>query len=535
MNKVTKPTPETAQSVDALPDVTQSVVTHSESAQANIALSITNLRKSFGGQVVLDDISVELRKGEIVLLRGDNGAGKTTLLNILTGNLNADAGTIETSVNTINERFCFPAPWWRNLNPFNHFTPERLSQEGIGRMWQEVRVFKSLNLRDNISLAKPNQIGENPAWALIRGYSWHQQENKTKAESEAMLDRLGLVGRGNEYADQISLGQSKRVAIARVVQAGAKILFLDEPLSGLDSQGMKEVLTLLEQLSASGNVTLVIVEHVFNIPHILNIATAVWTLGNGKLTKETPAVVQNQLRESNANDFQHLLDQFAGADGTVEELQLTNQARLSTIIPRGAENAAPVFEVRDLVVYRGKRLIIGEKREDGTAQGISFKLHKGQVSILHAPNGWGKSTLLEAISGLLPISQGQILIDGVPIERMSTCKRAALGLSLLRSRDNCFPTLTVKETLTLAGIDSVPAALNKFARKRTSELSGGERQRALVTAVLSSKNTLAGLLDEPFSALDPARVQELASLIRETLERSAILIAVPATAQEMAN
>ncbi len=499
--------------------------------RGSVALSITKLRKAFGGQVVLDDVSVELHQGEIVLLRGDNGAGKTTLLNILTGNLNADSGTIETSVNSNNETFHFPAPWWTNLNPFNHFTPERLSREGIGRMWQEVRLFNSLTLRDNISVAQPDQIGENPAWALLRGHTWQQQEKQTARESEAMLSNLGLSGLEDRGADKISLGQSKRVAIARAIEAGAKILFLDEPLSGLDAIGMKEVLALLKQLTASGKVTLVIVEHIFNIPHILNIATTVWTLNQGTIHREAPTAVQCDINKSSTEDFQQVLQQFVTTAGCVSNASLAQQAVLSTIVPPDSEQRLPVLEVKDLVVHRGTRLIIGETTEDGTIRGVSFKLCKGQVAVLHAPNGWGKTTLLEAIAGLLPISGGQILLNGKSVASAPAWQRAKLGLSLLRSRDNCFPTLTVGETLALSGISKVPDSLKIFAKRRIGALSGGERQRVLAASTLSKDNFTLALLDEPFSALDPARVEELSSMMLDKVKQAALLIAVPATLQ----
>jgi len=79
------------------------------------------LRKSFGGQVVLDGVSAELREGEVVLLRGDNGSGKTTLLNILSGNLEPDTGSIHFAVNGAVEHFEFPRRWWQSLNPLDHF------------------------------------------------------------------------------------------------------------------------------------------------------------------------------------------------------------------------------------------------------------------------------------------------------------------------------------------------------------------------------------------------------------------------------
>ena len=92
-------------------------------------LSVKGLKKSFGGQVILDDISLDLKRGEVVLLRGENGSGKTTLVNILTGNLEPDKGELHLNINGNKELFSFPRRWWKEVNPFDHFTPERLVSE----------------------------------------------------------------------------------------------------------------------------------------------------------------------------------------------------------------------------------------------------------------------------------------------------------------------------------------------------------------------------------------------------------------------
>ena len=112
---------------------------HSESVETHISsqrvvLSIRDLRKTFGGQVVLDGVDADLREGEVVLLGGDNGSGKTTLLNVLTGNLEPDAGTIHLRPNGQEETFQFPRKWWDSLNPFDHFTPERVAHTSPKRL-----------------------------------------------------------------------------------------------------------------------------------------------------------------------------------------------------------------------------------------------------------------------------------------------------------------------------------------------------------------------------------------------------------------
>ena len=123
-----------------------------------LVMRAQGLKKSFGGQVVLDGVSMELRQGELVLLRGNNGSGKTTLLNLLTGNLEPDSGAFQILANGTERNFVFPAPWGHELNPYNRYTPERLAWQGIGRTWQEIRLFPAHTLAQNIALAKPGTM-----------------------------------------------------------------------------------------------------------------------------------------------------------------------------------------------------------------------------------------------------------------------------------------------------------------------------------------------------------------------------------------
>ncbi len=172
-----------------------------------IVLSARGLCKAFGGQVVLRDVSFDLKPGEVVLLRGENGSGKTTLLNILTGNLEPDAGELHLSVNSAQEVFRWPRRWWQNLSPFDHFTPERIAWEGVGRVWQDIRLFSTMTVLDNVALATSKQVGENPIMALLRLGRDNKEELYTQEQAGKWLNGLGLGERLNSSCDKISLGQ----------------------------------------------------------------------------------------------------------------------------------------------------------------------------------------------------------------------------------------------------------------------------------------------------------------------------------------
>lgn len=484
------------------------------------------IKKSFGGLRVLDDVDIDLHQGEVVLLRGENGSGKTTLLNILTGNIEPDAGVIRYMSDNTSRTYKFPRSLWKELNPFDHFTPEFVAREGIGRTWQDIRLFGALSLRDNIAVAVPNHSGENLLSALFSINRSARREVSIKAEAEAMLVNLGLKGREDSSADKISLGQTKRVAIARALAAGAKILFLDEPLAGLDSRGIEDILALLSSLVQEHKVTLVIIEHVFNQIHLRKLITTDWLLAEGKLSvSRTNQVNDNLLNTSTGKPawFPYLVSK----DAKIIDEPLSRGALLTRIrnVNNFQEPLKPALEINNLVVKRGPRTVIGLDNQ-GQSVGLNLTLYQGEIAILQAPNGWGKSTLFGAITGLIPIESGSISLNGHNINNLPIWERIKKGLSALPSERHSFTSLKTKEALKLAGKREAVEKLKSLAERACASLSGGQRQKLALASLPLESKSLTVLLDEPFSMLDSAAIIQEASKLRD-LSGKAILILSP--------
>ena len=497
-------------------------------AEQPVLVRFDGLQKSFGGQTVLDGISGEIRQGEVILLRGENGSGKTTLLNILTGCLEPDRGTIEFSPHGAakEESFQFPRHWYQELNPFQHFTPERVARLGIGRTWQDIRLFPSLDLADNIAAASTDS-DESPWASLLRPRHNHEVTHQNRLTASNNLAALGLTGRDESSADKISLGQSKRVAIARALHANARILFLDEPLAGLDNDGVRDVISHLRKLAAERDLTLVIIEHVLNIPRLLDLVTAVWTLNHGELLVSEAAAFRPEIQRTHAvSNLRALVQEVIGEDVPVTTRSLFDGALLTTFWLSGSESSqseCPVLDIQHVNLVRGNRRLFSGDGED--ASGLCFTLHTNTLSLLEAPNGWGKSSLASALIGNTSRSSGSISYKGKPLP-VAAWSLAQAGIVVSPSSNDLFRSLSVEETLRLGDhlSHAEPVPNRQKRHQKTDSLSGGERQQLALDAFCSMPGSLY-VFDEPLAQLDGVHTRfYIDRLVSKALEQAVLIL-----------
>lgn len=240
-------------------------------ASALVHLTVDGLSLSFGGQRVLRDVGFELAGGQVALLRGSNGSGKTTLLNVLSGFLKPDSGNISLKLNGI-EIDVLTA------------TPDYLARGSIARLWQDIRLFPTMTVLENVIAASPHPIGINPFLALFFLRKVKEQEQEFHRQAMNWLDMLGMADRADSSGDKLSVGQAKRVAIARMLQTGSKMLLLDEPLAGLDKGAAEKLISDLKCLAEVTRCSMLIVEH--NHEAIMPICDLVFTLNEGVLMSE---------------------------------------------------------------------------------------------------------------------------------------------------------------------------------------------------------------------------------------------------------
>ena len=224
-------------------------------------LEVSSLRKDFGGLRAVADVTFELRNGEILGLIGPNGAGKTTLFNLITGFTPATAGTVLLEGKRILG-----------------LKPSAVVKKGIARTFQVVKPFKNLPVLENVTLA-----------------AFLHEPRRPRAEAKAMatLERVHLTAKRESNAGDLTLGEQKRLEIARALATDPKILFLDEPMGGLNPTEVEGACALVQRIRQDG-VTVILVEH--HMKAIMAISDRVIVLNYGvKIADGAPQdVVRNR-------------------------------------------------------------------------------------------------------------------------------------------------------------------------------------------------------------------------------------------------
>jgi branched-chain amino acid transport system ATP-binding protein len=217
-------------------------------------LSVEHVTRRFGGVLAVDEVSLEVEAGEIAGLIGPNGAGKTTLFNLITRLYRPDGGEIRFDGETLLRT-----------------PPHRVVRRGIARTFQNVELFPSLTVLENVAVGAHARAGE-----------------RTPAE---VVDDLGLTSVARRSAAGLPFGTQKRIELARALASGPKLLLLDEPAGGLNHQEVDELGALILRIRSAFEATLLLVEHHMNL--VMSVADRVHVLDFGrKIAAGTPAEVQ---------------------------------------------------------------------------------------------------------------------------------------------------------------------------------------------------------------------------------------------------
>ena len=243
-------------------------------------LEIRDVKKSFGGQTVLDGISLDVEKGDVVAILGPSGSGKTTFLRCLNYLETADSGSMVFDGET--------------------FDLHNAGRKDIARLRRKTAfVFQNYNLFLN------KTVLQNVTLGLTSGMGME----KKKAEGIALnvLEKVGMADKVKSYPSQLSGGQQQRVAIARAMATDPEIIYFDEPTSALDPELIGEVLTVMRRLAEDG-MTMLVVTHEMDFAR--NVSSKVMFMEGGKVVETAPSKqFFEQPAEARAREFiRNILD-----------------------------------------------------------------------------------------------------------------------------------------------------------------------------------------------------------------------------------
>ena len=238
----------------------------SGSSAAPARLEVRGLAKQFGGVRVFSDVSFQALAGRISALVGPNGAGKSTLINLACGVLNPDAGDV-----------------LKDGTSLLGLSPHARAARGVARTFQDVRVFPTLSVLENVLVAFPSQPGDR-VWRLFRR-GWQAAEQHNRAAALDLLSRLGLDAVADKAAEDVPFGSQKLLVVARAVATGADTLLLDESTTGLEVSRIPLAINLFRELRAAGK-TLLLIEH--NMDVVADVADHVVVLHGTVIATGSP-------------------------------------------------------------------------------------------------------------------------------------------------------------------------------------------------------------------------------------------------------
>lgn len=334
----------------------------------NYAIEMLNITKTFSGKAANDNISIQLRKGEIHALLGENGAGKSTLMSILFGLYQADSGTIKKDGEVIEIK-----------------GPKDANKYRIGMVHQHFKLVEVFTVLENIILGC-----ETTKFGFI-------QKKEAKEKIKALSEEYGLNVDLDKLIENTTVGMQQRVEILKMLYRDNDILIFDEPTAVLTPQEIEDLLKIMKNLANSGK-SILFITHKIN--EILAVADRCTVLRKGKYI------------------------------GTVNICETTKSELTEMMVGRKVEFVVQKKESipGDVILDVNNLVVAGAKKNKNSVNDVSFKVRQGEIVCIAGIDGNGQSELVYSITGLEKIKSGNIRLKGEDITNVSVNKRNKLGI-----------------------------------------------------------------------------------------------------------
>lgn len=240
-----------------------------------ILLQAENVSKVFGGLRAVSNFEIRIDKGELIGLIGPNGAGKTTAFNLLTGVYEPSGGTI-----------VFDGKSIVGLKPF------QITQRGIARTFQNIRLFSELSVLDNVKIAYHFHVKYGLVESILRVGRYFKEEEEIEEKAIAFLKIFKLEHKKDEIAKNLPYGEQRRLEIARALAAKPQLLLLDEPAAGMNPQETQDLMQMITWIRREFGLTILLIEHDMNL--VMGICERIYVLEYGSIIAQgTPSKIKN--------------------------------------------------------------------------------------------------------------------------------------------------------------------------------------------------------------------------------------------------